>query len=180
VREDAAHTLQGLRANGVARIVLLTGDRSSVAAPIATALGVDACIAEASPQQKIDAVVAELGHGATMMVGDGINDAAALARADVGVALAAHGAAAAIEAADVVVLVDRLDRIADAMAIARHTKSIALQSALAGIALSLIGMVIAALGYLQPVGGAITQEVIDVAVVLNGLRALGGGLPGRR
>jgi heavy metal translocating P-type ATPase len=180
VRDDAAHTLQGLRDGGINRIVLLTGDRAGVAAPIASALGIDACIAEASPEGKIDAVVAELGHGPTMMVGDGINDAAALARADVGVALAAHGSAAAIEAADVVVLVDRLDRITDAMAIARDTRGIALQSALAGMALSLIGMVVAALGYLPPINGAIAQEVIDVAVVLNGLRALGGGLRARR
>lgn len=172
MREDAKRTLAMLRASGIERIVLVTGDRAGVAQPIAAELGLDVCIAEASPAEKVDAVVEQSPHGPTMMVGDGINDAAALARADVGVAFGARGAAAAMEAADVVVLVDQLDRVAEAMMIARRTRTIAIQSALVGMTLSGIGMVIAALGYLQPVGGAVAQEVIDVAVVLNGLRAL--------
>lgn len=175
LREDAVETLTTLRRSGIERIVLLTGDQEAVATRIAADLDVDAVIAEATPAQKVATVTAEKKDGRTMMVGDGVNDAPALAAADIGVALGARGAAAASEAADMVVLVDRIDRVADAVLIARRTRAIALQGVFVGIGLSTLGMVAAAFGYLTPLAGALFQEAIDVAVVLNALRALGSG-----
>ena len=171
IRPDAARTIRRLRRGGVRRVVMVTGDRSDVAQTVGAVIGVDEVLAERSPAEKVDAVRAE-GDRHTIMVGDGINDAPALALADVGVAIGARGATASSEAADVVLTVDRLDRLGDAMAIARRSRAIARQSAVAGIALSLLAMGAAALGLLPPAWGALLQELIDVAVILNALRVL--------
>ncbi len=174
IRDDVPRALAGFRANGVKRIVLASGDVRAVTEAVAARLGIDEALSEMTPERKLLAVASERGNGTVMMVGDGVNDAPALAAADIGVAIGARGAAASSEAADAVLLVDRLDRIAEAMAIARRSRLIAMQSVVAGLGLSLAAMVVAAFGYLPPVEGALLQEVIDVAVILNALRALGG------
>ena len=166
--------LQDLRKLGIQRIVLATGDRREVAEAVTAGLGIDAVRSELTPDQKVIVVLSERKNGRVMMVGDGVNDAPALAAADIGVAMGARGAAASAEAADVVLLVDHLDRIVPAIQIARRSRFIALESVFVGIGLSLLGMIAAALGYLSPVQGALLQEAIDVAVILNALRALGG------
>jgi P-type E1-E2 ATPase len=151
---------------------MLSGDRRDVGEAVAEALGVDEVLAERSPEDKVDAVRAEAAQAVTVMVGDGVNDAPALAAADVGVAMGARGAGAASEAADVVLLVDRIDRLADGLAAAHRARRVALESVIAGMALSGGAMLIAAFGWLPPVLGALVQEAIDVAVILNALRAL--------
>jgi P-type E1-E2 ATPase len=166
--------LLNLRALGVERIVLASGDRRDVAEMIATGLAIDAIRSELDPDQKVLVVLSERKHGPVMMIGDGVNDAPALAAADVGVAMGAKGAAASAEAADVVLLVDQLDRILPAIEIAQRSRFIALQSVYAGIGLSIAGMFAAASGLISPVQGAVLQELIDVAVILNALRSLHG------
>ncbi len=180
LRREAPRAVQSLRACGVSRIIMVTGDRAETAEAIGAALDLDAVLSERDPADKVEAVSVEQALNPTLMVGDGINDAPALAAAHVGVAMGARGASASSEAADVVVLVDRLDRVSEAVRIARRTQGIAFQSMAVGMALSGLAMIAAALGWLAPVEGALTQEAIDVAVILNALRALGSGRGWRR
>ncbi len=175
VRMEAPRALRLLVRAGVRRLVMLTGDRRDVAETIGAVLGVSEVRAELSPTGKLQAIHAAGGEGLTLMVGDGVNDAPALAAADVGVAMGARGAAASSEAADVILLVDRLDRLAEAMRVAGQARRIAIQSVAAGMGLSFVAMLVAALGYLPPLAGALLQELIDVAVIVNALRALRTG-----
>jgi soluble P-type ATPase len=174
LRRNAPRTVRRLRAAGLDRLVMLTGDRAEPAREVATVLGLDEVYAQQSPADKVAAVRAERERAVTVMVGDGVNDAPALAAATVGVAMGARGATASSEAADIVLTTDRLDRLADAMDIARWSRRIAVQSAVVGMTLSLVAMAVAALGWLPPAAGALLQEGIDVAVILNALRALRG------
>jgi hypothetical protein len=154
---------------------MITGDRAAAAQTIAAALDLDLVLADRVPSDKVDAVRSEQRLNPTVMVGDGINDAPALAAADVGIAMGARGASASSEAADVVILADRLDRVGEAIVIAQRARRIALESIIAGMSLSLLAMLAASVGWLAPVGAALIQEVIDVAVILNALRALCSG-----
>jgi hypothetical protein len=152
---------------------MVTGDRREPAEAIAQLVGVDEALAGRSPSDKVRDVTAARSDGdVVVMVGDGINDAPALAAADVGVAMGARGGTASTETADVVIGTDRLDRLADAIGVARSARRIALQSAVAGVGLSVVAMGFAAAGLLPPTWGALLQEAIDVAVILNALRAL--------
>ena len=174
LRAGTEALLDELRNLGIERIVLATGDRHEVAKFIATGLSIDLVRSELTPDQKILVVLSERKNGPVMMIGDGINDAPALAAADIGLAMGAEGAAASAEAADVVLLVDQLDRVLPAIRIARRSRFIALQSVIAGMGLSILAMIAAALGFIAPVEGALLQEAIDVAVIFNALRALRG------
>src|SRR6516164_2393461 len=175
LRSDTPRAIRLLRDAGIARMVMVTGDRAAAAQAIGAALDLDAVLADRVPSDKVDAVRAEQRLHPTIMVGDGINDAPALACADVGIALGARGASASSEAADVVILADRLDRVGEAIIVAQRARRIAVESILVGMSLSTLAMLAAMIGWLAPVPAAIVQEVIDVAVILNALRALQPG-----
>jgi heavy metal translocating P-type ATPase len=177
IRPDAANTIRALRRTGVERIVMATGDNAVVGRSVGMAIGVDEVLAECTPGEKVEAVEELRIHGVTTMVGDGINDAPALAAADVGVAMGARGATASSEAADVVLMVDQLQRLVDAIGIAQRSRTIAVQSVVIGMGLSVGAMAFAAFGLLAPIVGALVQEVIDVIAITNALRALVGKAP---
>lgn len=175
MRSGVGGMLRELRSMGIERIVLASGDREDIASFIAAKFAFDLVRAELTPDQKILVVLSERKNGPVMMIGDGVNDAPALAAADVGVAMGAKGAAASAEAADVVLLVDEIGHVVLAVKIARRSRHIALECVFVGLGLSIAAMVAASFGMLLPVQGALLQEVIDVAVIFNALRALRGG-----
>jgi soluble P-type ATPase len=175
IRPDTPRVIRALRRSGIERVVMVTGDHPDVAESVGAALGVDRILSERAPDEKVEAVRAEREHGVVIMVGDGLNDAPALAAADVGVAMGARGATASSEAADVVLVVDRLDRLVEAIAIARRSRGIAVQSVVVGMGLAFGFMGLAAIGLFGPIAGALIQEGIDVMSILNSLRAIGGG-----
>jgi heavy metal translocating P-type ATPase len=177
LRDDAGELTTELRKAGVDQVVLVTGDQRAVGEAVGKTVGVDRVFAECSPDQKIEVVrkARQRAHdGAVVMVGDGVNDAPALALADVGIAMGGVGATVSSETADAVIAVDRIDRVADALRIGRRSLRIARQSVLAGLGLSFAAMGFAAFGYIPPIAGALLQEGIDIAVILNALRALRG------
>ena len=171
VRPDARLAVERLRRSGIRRVVMVTGDQTAAARQVSSATGLDDAYAECTPERKLEVVEAERRHGTVVMVGDGINDAPALAAADVGVAMGARGATASSEVADAVLMADRIERVGEAVEIARRSRAIAVQSMAAGMALSAGAMVLAGIGLLVPAVGAALQEVIDAAVILNALRA---------
>ena len=172
IRPEARQTLRAVRRGGISRVVLATGDRAEAAGTVGALAAADEVLAELTPAGKLEVVREEQRRAPVIMTGDGINDAPALALADVGIAMGARGATASSEAADAVLTVDELGRLGEVAALSRRTRRIALQSALVGMGLSLAAMVAAACGLLPAVWGALLQEAIDVAVILNALRAL--------
>ena len=172
LRPDARQTIRAVRRGGITRIVLATGDRADAAGAVGALAGADEVVAELTPADKLAVVRSEQRLAHVIMTGDGINDAPALALADVGIAMGARGATASSEAADAVLTVDELGRVGEVAAVARRTRRIAMQSVLGGMSMSLAAMGVAAAGFLPAVWGALLQEAIDVAVILNALRAL--------
>ncbi|MFO0958557.1 MAG: HAD-IC family P-type ATPase [Isosphaeraceae bacterium] len=170
-REDGQPFVQHLKPrHGFRRVVMASGDRESEVRYLARKVGIDEVHAGLSPEQKLELVRREAERASTVYLGDGINDAPALTAATVGIAFGQASDVAA-EAAGAVILDSSLGRVDELLHIGRRMRSIALQSALGGMALSAFGMGLAAAGYLPPVAGAIAQEVIDVLAVLNALRA---------
>ncbi len=174
IRPEARRTLAELRSLGVTQTVMLTGDALPTAQHIAAEAGLTDVRAECLPEDKVNAVRSLPGRP-VMMVGDGVNDAPVLAVADVGIAMGARGSTAAGESADVVIILDDLSKAASAVRIGQRTVQVALQSIWIGIALSVLLMLAAAAGYVPAVAGALAQEVVDLATILNALRALSGG-----
>jgi heavy metal translocating P-type ATPase len=175
VRDDVKDLFHRLSSLGIEKVVMLTGDKAAVAHKLGEKVGIPAenIQAECLPEDKVRAVRnLRATHAPVVMVGDGVNDAPAIAAADVGVALGAHGSTASSEAGDVVIMLERIDRVGEALCIGHNVLRIALQSIGIGIGLSLILMVIAAFGYIVPVAGALLQEIIDIIVILNALRVL--------
>jgi heavy metal translocating P-type ATPase len=177
VRPDAREVIERLRGEGIRHVAMASGDRRSVAERVGRELVLDRVYAELSPEDKLE-VVRHIRDDRQLrpvvMIGDGVNDAPALALADVGIAMGAASATVAAETADAVITVDRIDRVADAVHAGRRSLHIARQSMQVGMGLSLAAMIVAAFGYLPPVAGALLQEGIDLAVILNALRARRG------
>ena len=155
--------------HGIERVLLVSGDRESEVRYLADQVGIKEVYASQSPEQKLELVRAETKRANTVVMGDGINDAPALTAATVGIAFGQQSDITA-EAAGAVIMDSSLEKVDEFLHISRRLRSIALQSAVGGMALSVIGMLLAALGYLPPVAGAVTQEIIDVVAVLNALR----------
>jgi heavy metal translocating P-type ATPase len=171
IRPSVRTTLDRLTAAGVGRLVLLSGDHAQYVHAVAKSVGISDARGNLLPADKV-AVVAQLKHAGerVLMVGDGVNDAPALSLADVGIALASHGRGIASESADVILLEDDIVGVADAVEIGRKTMRVARQSIVVGLGLSVVAMAFAATGHLTPAVGALLQEAIDVAVILNTLR----------
>jgi heavy metal translocating P-type ATPase len=172
LRPQAPALMRRLRNAGVRETVMVTGDHRTAAQHIADAAGITVVRADLLPAEKV-AVVQEIErqHHTVVMVGDGINDAPALAAATVGIAMGAHGTAASAEAADIVILVDDISRVADAIEISQRMRRVALQSIGVGLGVSGLLMIVASLGHIAPSLGAVMQEALDAAVILNALRA---------
>jgi P-type E1-E2 ATPase len=163
--------MRRLREAGITRIVMLTGDAPETARAVAARIGIPDVRSRLQPEEKLAAIREMAAHGPVMMVGDGINDAPALATAHVGVAMGGYGAGIATDAADVVITVENVERVADTVQLGRRMVGVARQGIFFGMGASLGLMFLASLGYVPPAVGALLQEALDLAAILNALRA---------
>ncbi|MBO0452380.1 heavy metal translocating P-type ATPase [Candidatus Enterococcus murrayae] len=172
VRKESADTIKALNELGINKTIMLTGDHKSIANQIASEVGISEVHAECLPEEKIN-VLKDLDETdrPAIMVGDGVNDAPALAIADIGIAMGAHGSTAASESADAVILKDDLSRVSEAVRLSQDTMRIARQSVLIGIVICVVLMLIASTGVIPALLGAALQEVIDTVSILSALRA---------
>ncbi|WP_429959823.1 heavy metal translocating P-type ATPase [Enterococcus sp. AZ196] len=172
VRKESADTIKALNELGINKTIMLTGDHKSIANQIASEVGISEVHAECLPEEKIN-VLKDLDETdrPAIMVGDGVNDAPALAIADIGIAMGAHGSTAASESADAVILKDDLSRVSEAVRLSQYTMRIARQSVLIGIVICVVLMLIASTGVIPALLGAALQEVIDTVSILSALRA---------
>lgn len=170
VRPESIATLERLRRLGVHNFMMVTGDNKATARTVASAVGIDTVHAETLPVDKLR-IVESVKQRPVAFVGDGVNDAPVLTASDIGIALGARGSTAASESADMVVMLDDVSRVASGVEIAKRTFSIARQSILVGIGLSVGLMFIFATGKFTPLAGALVQEIVDVVVIFNALRA---------
>lgn len=170
LREESKKTINQLKHQGVNHLIMVTGDNQRTAERIASKIGIKEIFANALPSEKLNRIEA-LENRPVAFVGDGINDAPVLTASDIGIALGVRGSTAASESADMVIMLDDVSRVAYAHRIAKRTFSVAKQSILAGIALSVVLMIVFATGKFPPLYGAILQEVVDVTVIFNALRA---------
>jgi heavy metal translocating P-type ATPase len=175
IRDNVQQLFRNLSALGIERVMMLTGDKKASALRIAKEIGIKEKDVEAEmlPEDKVNAVLRlRASMSPVIMVGDGVNDAPAIAAADVGIAMGGHGNTASSEAGDIVILIDRLERVGEALSIGHRVLQIAKESIFIGMGLSILLMIIASMGYIVPVYGALLQEVVDVIVILNALRVL--------
>ena len=174
IRNESRKTVQDLYRLGIREIVMVTGDKLDTAQAVASELGIKKVIANSKPETKLNLVheYRNKFSGTVIVVGDGINDAPALAASDVGIAMGARGASAASEAADVVIIEDSIDRVTSAIGFAKISHRKALQASVGGMGLALIAMIAAALGKLTPSEGAIAQELIDLIAIAWALTTL--------
>lgn len=171
IRPETKAMFELIKKHSIQNLIMLTGDKKSVAEHIAEELGITEYKAELLPEQKVASIKQlQKKYGPVAMVGDGVNDAPALAIASVGIAMASHGASAASETSDVVIMVNDMHRVHDAIHIAQSAIRLAKEGIFSGMGISLILMVLALLGHITPVLGAILQEILDAAVILNALR----------
>jgi P-type E1-E2 ATPase len=175
LRSNSKTTIEYLKRAGIKNILMITGDSEATAQSIAKELGINKVYGETLPADKLH-IVEAIKDRPVVFIGDGVNDSPVLTVSDVGIALGARGSTAASESADMVIMLDDIGRVANAVAIAKRTFKIARQSILAGIGLSIILMFIFATGKFSPLLGAILQEGVDVVVIFNALRARNGEL----
>ena len=176
IKEDSKEAISKLKANGIKKVVMLTGDKKEIATEVGKTVGVDEVHAELLPQDKVAKLEALLKEGKVAFVGDGINDAPVLARADIGIAMGGVGSDAAIEAADVVLMTDQLSSIGDVLKVARYTRKIVKQNIVFALGVKVLVMLLSLFGIANMWLAIFADVGVSLIAVMNSIRVLGGNL----